>query len=105
MPSLPRMTKVFGKLCFGVALLLTAQTVSAHPGHEATDVVAQVSHPLAGLDHLLAFVGLSACLLGLLALALHVRRTPESAPSPTNAADRRRAFAFAVAGHSARLQK
>ena len=82
MPSLPRMTKVFGKLCFGIALLLTAQTLSAHPGHEATDVVAQVAHPLAGLDHLLAFVALSACLLGLLVLVLRSRRAANPVPAP-----------------------
>ena len=74
------MTKVFGKFCFGAALLL-AQTVSAHPGHEATDMVAQVSHPLAGLDHLLAFIALSGALLALLALVLRPRRAAKPAPA------------------------
>ena len=81
MPSLPRMTKVFGKLCSAAALLLIAQTVSAHPGHEATDVVAQVFQPLAGLDHLLAFVALSGCLLGLLALVVRSRRAAKPVPA------------------------
>ena len=76
------MTKVFGKLCFAAALLLTAQTAMSHPGHEATDVVAQVAHPLAGIDHLFAFVALSGCLLGLLALVLHPRRAAKPAPAP-----------------------
>lgn len=36
---------------------------SAHPGHAPTDVVAEVSQPLAGPDHLVAFVALTSVLL------------------------------------------
>ena len=39
---------------------------SAHPGHAPTDVVAEVSQPLAGLDHFAAFAALTSSLLLLL---------------------------------------
>jgi hydrogenase/urease accessory protein HupE len=40
-----------------------AQFASAHPGHQPTDVVAQVSQPLAGPDHFVAFAVLTSVLL------------------------------------------
>ena len=46
----------------------------AHPGHALTDVVAEVSQPAAGLDHLLAFIVLAATLLFALRVAFKLRR-------------------------------
>ena len=45
-----------------LALLLTAGTAAAHPGHDASGFFSGVAHPLGGTDHLLAMlaVGLHA---------------------------------------------
>ena len=40
--------------------LLAAVTAFAHPGHAPGDVVAEVSSPLAGPDHLVAFLAAAA---------------------------------------------
>ena len=40
-----------------------ANNASAHPGHSPADVAAQVAQPFAGVDHFVAFLGLSAVLL------------------------------------------
>jgi urease accessory protein len=49
-----------------MAVLLLAPLVSAHPGHGNSGFAAGISHPLTGLDHLLAIVavGLLATRLG-----------------------------------------
>ena len=68
------MQKYFSK--FGAALgaaLFVTTLASAHPGHAPGDVVAQVSQPLAGPDHLAAFLMLASALLGLLAVMLKHR--------------------------------
>jgi urease accessory protein len=55
------------KLAFPVAALLLIPTLAqAHPGHGATGFVQGFSHPLSGLDHLLAMlaVGLWAAQMG-----------------------------------------
>lgn len=45
----------------GALALLLPTLVQAHPGHEhATSLVAGLSHPFGGLDHLLALLGLGA---------------------------------------------
>ena len=62
-----------------MALLLTPAIAFAHPGHGDNGLIAGISHPIGGLDHLLAMVavGLWAaqqtrrCALG---AAVHVRR-------------------------------
>ena len=46
----------------GAGMVLAA-TASAHPGHAPTDVLAEVSQPLAGADHFVAFLALTAILL------------------------------------------
>lgn len=71
------MQKYFSK--FGAALFITT-VASAHPGHSPGDLVAQVSQPLAGPDHLAAFVVLATALLGVLAAVLkHRARAKEKA--------------------------
>lgn len=63
------MQKMFSKQIAATwAGIMVVSTVLAHPGHAPTDAVAQVSEPLAGPDHLLAFLALT----GLLLLALRV---------------------------------
>ena len=44
--------KVFGAL----ALLLVPAIAFAHPGHDESGLVAGISHPLGGIDHLLAMI-------------------------------------------------
>ncbi|MCF7531844.1 HupE/UreJ family protein [Pseudomonas petrae] len=44
--------KVFGAL----ALLLVPALAFAHPGHDESGLVAGISHPLGGIDHLLAMI-------------------------------------------------
>lgn len=53
--------------------MLVPALVSAHPGHAPVDLSAQVSEPLAGPDHFLAFVALSALLLMVLRILLKTR--------------------------------
>ncbi|HWN95955.1 MAG TPA: HupE/UreJ family protein [Methylomirabilota bacterium] len=66
----------FSKLIIGIhAALLLANIASAHPGHAPTDLAAQVSQPLAGPDHLIAFVALTSVLLAALGVALKARHT------------------------------
>jgi urease accessory protein len=46
-----------GKKVFGVlALLLLPALAFAHPGHDESGLVAGISHPLGGIDHLLAMI-------------------------------------------------
>ena len=40
------------------------QLALAHPGHAPTDVAAEISQPLAGPDHFIAFIALTSVLLG-----------------------------------------
>lgn len=65
-----KLTKPVAGILAGMFL---ATTASAHPGHSPTDVVAEVSQPLAGLDHLLAFVALASILLVAVQLGLKLR--------------------------------
>ena len=44
------------KLLATAALLLTPALAFAHPGHGDNGLVAGISHPLGGIDHLLAMV-------------------------------------------------
>ena len=44
------------KLLAAAALLLAPALAFAHPGHGDNGLVAGISHPLGGLDHLLAMV-------------------------------------------------
>jgi hydrogenase/urease accessory protein HupE len=53
--------------------MLVPALVSAHPGHTPADLSAQVSEPLAGPDHFLVFVALSAVLLMVLRILLKAR--------------------------------
>lgn len=45
-----------GKTLASLALLLTPALAFAHPGHGDSGLVAGISHPLGGLDHLLAML-------------------------------------------------
>lgn len=52
--------------CVAVLTLLALTSVaSAHPGHGAQGFARGVSHPLAGLDHILAMVGVGLLAVGL----------------------------------------
>ena len=54
----------FSKSAAGVgAGMFLVAVASAHPGHAPTDVVAEVSQPLAGADHFAAFLALTTVLL------------------------------------------
>ena len=54
----------FSKSAAGVgAGMFLAAVAFAHPGHAPTDVVAEVSQPLAGVDHFAAFLALTVILL------------------------------------------
>ena len=44
------------KLLAAAALLLSPALALAHPGHGDNGLVAGISHPLGGIDHLLAMV-------------------------------------------------
>lgn len=64
-----------------VAALLAGMFVStatAHPGHSPTDLAAEVSQPLAGPDHLIAFLGLTSVLLIALRMVIKARASRES---------------------------
>ena len=50
--------------------ILLANSAAAHPGHEPTNLAAQVSQPLAGADHFVAFLALASVLLIALRLVL-----------------------------------
>jgi hydrogenase/urease accessory protein HupE len=47
---------------------------SAHPGHAPVDFTSQISSPFAGVDHFLAFAGLTALLLTAFRLVLSWQR-------------------------------
>ena len=57
-----------------MAVLFLANIVSAHPWHAPTHVVAEFSQPLAGLDHLLVFGGVTSVLLVALRFAMRLRQ-------------------------------
>jgi hydrogenase/urease accessory protein HupE len=57
------MQTMCGRLAGMFAGLFLATVALAHPGHAPTDPVAQVSEPLAGADHFLAFLALTSLLL------------------------------------------
>ena len=62
-----------------LALLLTPALAFAHPGHGESGLMAGISHPMGGIDHLLAMiavglVGGTAKRRGALGAAVHVRR-------------------------------
>jgi len=61
-----------------VALLLTPALAFAHPGHGDSGLVAGISHPIGGLDHLLAMVAVglwaAATRRGALGATVHIRR-------------------------------
>jgi hydrogenase/urease accessory protein HupE len=56
-----------------LAAIVWANVAAAHPGHGPADFAAQVSQPLAGPDHFLAFLALTSALLVALRLVLKVR--------------------------------
>ncbi|HEY0550459.1 MAG TPA: HupE/UreJ family protein [Verrucomicrobiae bacterium] len=53
--------------------IFLANIAAAHPGHNPTDLAAQVSQPLAGADHFAAFLALTSILLLALRFALKRR--------------------------------
>lgn len=46
----------YKKVVYTLALLLTPALAFAHPGHDENGLMAGISHPLSGIDHLLAMV-------------------------------------------------
>ena len=71
-----------------VAGLALANVVSAHPGHSPTDLGAELSQPLAGPDHLLAFGMLASALLIALRIILRQRAgQKQEAPARTGRLD------------------
>ncbi|TBU90628.1 HupE/UreJ family protein [Stutzerimonas kirkiae] len=44
------------RICAALALLLTPTLAMAHPGHDHAGLLSGISHPLLGLDHLLAML-------------------------------------------------
>jgi hypothetical protein len=55
-----------------------AAVAAAHPGHAPTDVAAEISQPLAGPDHFIAFAALASLLLIVFRCVLKARRTRQS---------------------------
>ena len=49
------------KLSAAATLLLAPALAFAHPGHGDNGLVAGISHPLGGLDHLLAMLAVGLC--------------------------------------------
>jgi hypothetical protein len=73
------MRNCLSKLAAGIlAGTFLAQFASAHPGHQPTDVVAQVSQPLAGPDHFIGFVILTSVLLVAFRFVLKARKLREA---------------------------
>lgn len=65
------------------AIGFLASNAAAHPGHSPTDVSSELAAPLAGPDHLIAFiVAGTLVMLGAARLALYVaeRRQRRNAP-------------------------
>lgn len=73
--------KFSNRLMTTLAAISLATRASAHPGHSPTDVAAQVSQPLAGADHFIAFVALTTVLLLTLRFVVKARAAKmEKAP-------------------------
>ena len=53
---------------------------SAHPGHAPTDLAANISEPLAGVDHFAVFAALVSILLVGLRFCLSFRKRENSRP-------------------------
>ena len=70
--------------------IISTGAAFAHPGHAPTDVVAEVSQPLAGVDHLVAFLALTSVLLLALRLVVKVRHARRSSNQPAVQPIRRR---------------
>jgi hydrogenase/urease accessory protein HupE len=65
----------FGRLSTAIlAGSFLANIAVAHPGHESTDLAAQLSQPLAGADHFAAFIALTSVLLLALRIVVKCRR-------------------------------
>ncbi len=66
-PALPSLRAMQIKLSKSVAAIfagiVSARTALAHPGHAPADTVAQISSPLAGADHFVAFLACTTILL------------------------------------------
>jgi len=86
------MQKKFSKS--GAAMLagmFVANLASAHPGHAPTDLAAEVSQPLAGPDHLIAFVALTSVLLVAVRVVLkHRAARKDNQQAPVKARSRAR---------------
>ena len=53
--------------------MFMTQLALAHPGHAPTDVAAEISQPLAGPDHFIAFIVLTSVLLVAARFAVKIR--------------------------------
>ncbi len=78
MPTFCGMTKFSTKVAAMLVGAAGMTVASAHPGHAPADLTAQLAHPLAGLDHALAFVLLSAFLLLVLRALVKNQRAEKS---------------------------
>ena len=65
----------FSKLVAALFAGMFVSTIaSAHPGHSPIDLAAEVSQPLAGLDHFVVFVALTSVLLVAVRIVLKTRK-------------------------------
>ena len=55
------MSSLRNKLALAAGLILLPSMAFAHPGHGTSGLVSGLSHPLFGLDHLLAMVAVGLC--------------------------------------------
>mgnify|MGYP002700646097 FL=1 len=55
------MSSLRTNLAFAAGLVLLPSMAFAHPGHGTSGLVSGLSHPLFGLDHLLAMVAVGLC--------------------------------------------
>ena len=75
----------FSKTVAALFAGMFVSTAGAHPGHSPADLTAEVSQPLAGLDHFLVFVAFTSVLLVALRFVLKAcaaRNTTILDPSP-----------------------
>lgn len=59
-----RLNRTASLVAFGM-LLAMASVASAHPGHGAQGFASGISHPITGLDHILAMVGVGLLAVGI----------------------------------------
>lgn len=68
------MQTMFSKWAAVLIVVMSVFHAAAHPGHLPSDFTAEVSQPLAGPDHFVAFIALTSVLLVVLRLVLNRRQ-------------------------------